>query len=334
MALTCNLDPNWLSSGDAFGGPSLALMVALSSLLAAFTIALIYMIGTALRSPTIGAWARIELYQLATTIFLVAGAAFFINTACSMNLDFFESYYTLASAPGGLQPADGVQIDFGLHADYFEASSAYLISLQARAYAAYEQIRDTLMRWEFNASVSEYKCLYYCLLFQNGWSVDPGIGYYAKIGAGYMALNGVVMGMLILSSMIFILAYAANGAVLWLLPIGAFFRTMPYMRGFGGALMAIALTLFLGYPFLIFINALLAHPFLTSPSITPDLPAGCTSGEDSAACIAPIAVLSATISFATVFLPALNFIILAALARELANMFGGEVDITRLSQML
>jgi hypothetical protein len=308
-------------------------MVGLSALISAFTIALIYMIGTAIRSPTIGAWARIELYQLATTIFLVAGAAFFITTSCAVDLHFFQSYYTLAAAPGGQQPADGLSIDFGAQTDYFEAANAYLLSLQSHAYNSYTRVRDTLMRWEYNASVSEYKCLYYCLLFQNGWSVDPGVGYYAKIGAGYFALNGLVMGMLMISSMLFILAYAANGAMLWLLPIGAFFRTMPYMRGFGGALMAISISLFIGFPLLMFLNAVLAYPLLTSPAITPSLPADCISGADSS-CLAPIAVLSASISFATVFLPALNFIVLAAFARELSNLFGGDVDITRLSQMI
>ena len=303
-------------------------LITVGLLLSSFIIAIIYMLGTALRSTTIGAWVRIEFYQLAATIFFVAGATFFMSTACAANLDFFAPYYTLL-------PAGSPALDYGAYTDYFEASTSYLVSLQELTHSSYAQVRDTLMRWEYEASVSENNCLFLCLLFQNGWSVDPGIGFYSRMGAGYLALNGLIMGLLSLSSLLFMLAYAANGALPWLFPIGAFFRSMPYMRGFGGALMALSITLYLGLPFILFINALLAYPSLTA---LPGLPAGCTTtglaDNPAESCLGGMAVLAATASFATIFLPALDFIILAALARELANLFGGEIDITRLSQLV
>ncbi len=320
MVVACTLDfTNWVS------------LIAVGLTLSSFVIALIYMLGSALRSPTIGAWARIELYQLAATIFFVAGATFLMTTACSINLNLFSYYYQV------LLPGDPALTYTGpaAYADYFEASNAYLVNLQEKSYNYYAQVRDTLMNWEHAASVSEYKCLFLCLLFQNGHSVDPGVGFYSKMGAGYLALNSMVMGLLSLSSLLFMLAFAANGALPWLFPLGAVFRSLPYMRGFGGALMAISLTFYLGLPFILLLNALLAYPALTGQ---PDLPAGCAlNGVPDIAgqsCLSGMATLAATVSFATIFLPALDFIILAALARELANLFGGEVDITRLSQLV
>ncbi|MFA6035863.1 MAG: hypothetical protein WC759_02800 [Candidatus Micrarchaeia archaeon] len=323
MVVACTLDfANWVG------------IIAVGLTLSSFVIALIYMLGNTLRSPTIGAWARIELYQLAATIFFVAGATFMMSTACSINLNLFSYYYLVlpAGAPGGVALT---YTGTDAYQDYFEAADAYLVNLQEKSYNYYSQVRNTLMKWEYAATVSEYKCLFLCLLFQNGHSVDPGVGFYSKMGAGYLALNSMIMGLLSLSSLLFMLAFAANGALPWLFPLGAVFRSLPYMRGFGGALMAISLTFYLGLPFILLLNALLAYPALTGQ---PDLPAGCAiNGVPDIAgqsCLAGMATLAATVSFATIFLPALDFIILAALARELANLFGGEVDITRLSQLV
>jgi len=314
-------------------------LITVGLMLSSFAIALIYMIGTALRSPTISAWTRIELYQLAATIFFVAGATFLMSTACSFNLQFFSPYYTLL-------PPGSPLIDFSSpHMDYFGASTLYLQNLQGLTYDFYSQVRDTLMKWEFRATVSDYKCLFLCMLFQQGHSVDPGVGFYSKMGAGYLALNSLLVGLLSLSSLLFMVFYAANGALPWLFPLGAFFRSMPYMRGFGGAVMALSLTLYLGLPLMLFMNALLAYPALTgvhdyntvSGGAPMYLPAGCAAGgiaDDGSSCLASIAVLAATTSFATIFLPALDFIALVLIARELANLFGGELDITRLSQLV
>jgi hypothetical protein len=338
MVVACTLDfTNWAG------------LIAVGLTLSSFVIALIYMLGNTLRSPTIGAWARIELYQLAATIFFVAGATFLMTTACSINLNLFSYYYQVlpAGAPGGVELNYVATATHAAYADYFEAANDYLVNLQEKSYTYYAQVRDTLMHWEHAASVSQYKCLLLCLLFQNGHSVDPGVGYYAKMGAGYLALNSMIMGLLSLSSLLFMLAFAANGALPWLFPLGAVFRSLPYMRGFGGALMAISLTFYLGLPFILLINALLAYPALTgaptygvnAAGVPPNyLPVGCaTNGvptDITQSCLSGMATLAATVSFATIFLPALDFIILAALARELANLFGGEVDITRLSQLV
>ena len=104
------------------------------------------------------------------------------------------------------------------------------------------------------------------------------------------------------------------------------------MRGFGGALIAIALVLYLGLPFLLFTNALIAYGVLVSVDPTV-MPLSCAE-DGTGDCMVIMARMAATTSFAAIFLPALDFIILAAFGRELAHLFGSEVDLTRLSRLV
>jgi len=304
-------------------------IIGLSVFLSILVISIIYMVGKALRSPTVEAWTKIELYQAAATIIFVAGASLLITTACSVDLSFFDYYLTLTPPDGWPIDPTGAQ-DFTSSTDFFEAAHTYLISLQEKVYGYFSDVKSILMNWERRASRSEYNCPASCLILPHGWSIDPGMGFYAKMGAGYFALNALVVSMLSLSSLLYMLEYASSGALLWLFPIGAFFRAIPYMRGFGGALMALALVLFLGLPFILFVNALLAYGALSATIMVPE---SCIA-DGGGSCIPSMAVMAATASFTTVFLPILDFIILAAFGRDLANLFGSELDLTRLSQLV
>jgi hypothetical protein len=334
-------------------------LISLSVLLAIFVISIIFMFGRAIRSQTIEAWVKLELYQVLATILFVAGSLLFIGIVCGIDVTFFSDY--LGTGPGKL--IDTTNPMFPADANILDASGSYLIWLQEKIhgcsvatdpacytlcnsnptqcvftstntyYGYYEQVKHMLMLWEVQASTSEYYCPFLCLIMPNGWSIDPGSGFYTKMSAGYMGLQTITMAMLSVSSLLFMLAYAVNGALLWLFPIGAFFRSIPYMRGFGGALMALALTLYIGLPFILFTNALLAYIPIHDVSITPNLPFSCVE-NGGGSCIMPMAQQAAAAAFATVFMPALDFIFLAAIGRELSHLFGSELDMTALSQLV
>ncbi|MDO8339346.1 MAG: hypothetical protein Q7T16_01685 [Candidatus Burarchaeum sp.] len=311
-------------------------LIGLSVMLSIFVISLIFMLGRAMRSSTIEAWVKLELYQVLATILFVSGSMFFIGIFCSVDVTFFSDYINL----GVVDPALIDPAMFPVNANMFDASSDYLVWLQNNIYGSstqpgfYLQVKSVLMKWEVQASKSEFNCPgEFCLMMPNGWSIDPGTGFYTKLNAGYAALQALIISMLSVSSLRFMLEYASAGALLILFPIGAFFRSIPYMRGFGGALMALALTLYLALPFILFVNALVAYPVITG---TPNLfaPPSTCSSDGSGACIVPIAQQAASASFVTVFLPALDFILLAAIGRDLARLFGSELDLTGLSQLV
>ncbi|VVC03827.1 Uncharacterised protein [Candidatus Burarchaeum australiense] len=303
-------------------------IIGLSAFLAILTVSLLYMLGKLFRVPTITAWAKIEIYEAAATVMFVAGAAFIIGIACAVDLSFF--YYYLHPALG---PAPMLPPGFTGAGDFFQASTTYLADLQHLTYANYYlPVQTVLQHWEVQASVSKFSCLTsICLILPQGWSIDPGTGYYSKMGAGYFILNSLMVAMLSISSLLFMLQYASSGALLLLFPLGAIFRSIPYMRGFGGALMALALVLYLGLPLLLFLNALIAYGPLVNAPLT--LPPKCLATGEGA-CIGPMALMAATAGFVTVFLPALDFILLAAFGRELAGLFGSELDLMRLSQLV
>ena len=83
---------------------------------------------------------------------------------------------------------------------------------------------------------------------------------------------------------------------------------------------------------MLFVNALVSSGLLTS--VTPALmPASCLN-DGSGNCVIPMAKMAATAGFTAVFLPALNFIVLVVLGRELAQVFGSELDLSRLSRLV
>ncbi|RLG19661.1 hypothetical protein DRN67_02150 [Candidatus Micrarchaeota archaeon] len=306
-------------------------------MLSFFVLSLMYMLGRLIRSPTLDAWIKIELYQVILTILFVSGASFVLSTACAVDLSFFQYYLNLVdySDPQSILPSN-----FEFSVDLFEASSIYLDSLQQKVYGSatepgyYQLVKSVLMKWEVQVTRSEFKCPLACLIMPNGWSIDPGAGFYARMGAGYLALQTLVISTLSISSLRYMLEYASNGALLYIFPIGALFRSIPYMRGFGGALLALAVVLYLGLPFILFVNALLAYGIMVQldPAMLA-MPADCLV-DGKGDCTAPMARMAATAAFTTVFMPALDFIFLVAFGRELSRIFGSELDLSRISQLV
>ncbi|MBI4399550.1 hypothetical protein HY570_02265, partial [Candidatus Micrarchaeota archaeon] len=94
-------------------------------------------------------------------------------------------------------------------------------------------------------------------------------------------------------------------------------RSLPFLRGFGGALISISLGLFIFYPFMLVLDALLFLPLYNNLTITD-----------------PLLTRASALFIAAVFLPALNFVIISAFTRELSHLFGGDVDVSKLSQMI
>src|SRR3989338_8867865 len=116
----CDLDLTFVSG-----------IIGSSVLLSLFSISILYMLGAAIRSTTIGAWTKIELYQVAFTVMFVSGAIFMISTACAVNLSFFTNYVALVDPldPQSILPPEFTDPAMP-YRNMFESSTIYLNALQ------------------------------------------------------------------------------------------------------------------------------------------------------------------------------------------------------------
>ena len=215
-------------------------------------------------------------------------------------------------------------------------------------------------------------------------------GDSAKLAIANGMLSAATVSELSVIFQIFTLLYIANGLFINFLPLAIVMRSMPFMRQFGGALIAIFVALYIMYPAMVVLDAYIVPSLATSimpevhaktPSSEPANPAAncdiierpftakstigpqyapypsitCTSDgmrEDDLAANTGITenkmeellvgaptleqalMFNALIFISAVFLPALNFIVIAALARDLSRFLGDEADISRLGQMI
>ncbi|VVB66381.1 Uncharacterised protein [Candidatus Gugararchaeum adminiculabundum] len=276
-------------------------------------ISAIYMLGQMFRNPNITAWSRLEIYQAIISAMIIVLISVSITAACSTNIGDMMSFSGLTfPASAKVLPSD----------TYFDAATKELVAMRNLNYVFYDMVRADVGEQEKQATRSEYKCIILCGIFQGGYSIQPGAGLYSRIGALTMAMSSLQLSLFTVLFQLWVLKYLEIGALLILLPLGTFFRSMPFLRGFGSALIAITIGLFLLYPFLIVLNGLMIGNFF-GLSYT-----ALKSTSNTAYTYAAVFFI------ANVFLPALNFLVIIIFTRQLSAMLGQEVDISRLAQMV
>ncbi|HQT44601.1 MAG TPA: hypothetical protein PLO51_01365, partial [Candidatus Micrarchaeota archaeon] len=189
-----------------------------------------------------------------------------------------------------------------------------------------------------------------CLVGGPGYSQSKYSGEYSIEGMLSSLLNTTTASYLSAIFILFTLNFLTNGLFLYFLPLGIMLRSIPFMRGFGGALIALVLVMYIGYPVMLTADMFLWYPSYTAMHVDTKLggaldetaPLGGGLGAVGALIAGPpsydstpdMIFLSATAFFVTDFLLAINFIVLAAAAKSLSHMIGDEIDISRLAQMV
>ncbi|VVB58706.1 Uncharacterised protein [Candidatus Anstonella stagnisolia] len=345
--------------GEVCGSAGMGQNVSLSflALLAtALVVAAAYMMGKAVESPRITNWCKIEVWQMLATAAIVVGvycalALFCISTPAQL-LEF-----TGASARYDLGSFSGYE-DFGIYG----ASHIYLERLASYSKGVMTGIRYNIGVYELRSGIQEFECNAFCLLASQGTSLAPHGGESSYISVLTSSLQVSTLVLLSVLFQLFLLAYIQNGLFLFFLPVAIVVRSLPFMRGFGGALIALVVCLYILYPLMIYVDGVVFAP--ASKEIAPLLKNRISPGDGS---IYPLLgnvrnggsaedmltqnafsmgegretddmpsliMLTSLIFMAGVFAPALNFVVIAAAAREISRMFGEEIDISRLGQML
>jgi hypothetical protein len=148
--------------------------------------------------------------------------------------------------------------------------------------------------------------------------VSTHSGLYTEIGTLSMFLQGAMVSHLSVFFQLFTLQYiyAGTGLLMVFLPLGIVLRSLPFVRGFGGSLIALVVALYIFYPLMLVIDGLIVE------SVMNGFPPVDIYGTNAITYIA------------AVFLPAINFIVIAALTHTLSGALGEELDVSRLGQMV
>jgi len=247
--------------GITAGWGSWAGYASIGVLLSIFIITLVYMAGSVLGLANISVWAKNELFQALGSLIIVANLIFIVGILCSP----------------ALPPL------FGLDPGIIGLSGQP--NLYDYAFAYTEWLNRQIIEGWLHAFIIQWRV---AIATSYTYGAQPGgIGITLQPMAGLSALESALN--LILQS--FTIAWITNMVQIEILkfilvsmfnivlPMGVVLRCFSFTRAFGGALMGIAVGLFIFYPILLGINMLGIAEATNSVVNSLSSPYTCTAGS-------------------------------------------------------
>jgi len=345
-------------SSESFGDVTRLAGIAGISMIA--LAAFVYMVGETMRNPRMLSWAKGELWEVVFSLFVVSVTLFSLSAFCSAQVG--EAGRISSSLPSIYADNEG--------ANMYEGSLMYLENLAGVGLRNMAQLRSNLGAYEIRTSFQLYDCKALCFVTlismmqakYSGESVDLAVTNNL-LGAGTISYLSVLF-------QYFTLQYIVSGLFVILLPLAIIVRSIPFMRNFGGALIGIIIALYVMYPTAQLASSIML-PYMASGLGSVDIynaddsncagiavfsePSGASAvhcrwpayferdmgdkgaSEDTLPQVTDLkeGIKTNVLMFlAGVFMPALNFIIIASLARDISGLLGDEADIGRLGQMV
>ncbi len=351
-------------------------LAGMGAIAMAAIIAVVYMLGEFFQNPRMINWSKTETMQVFVSLVIIAVLLFVLSTFCTVKAGEMGAIAGLVSTP---------DIFNGTHANVniYNGSILYLENLAGISLVNMAQVRANLGSYEIRTSFTKFTCDSTCLYSLSSSNLAVFGGETMKLALTNNLLGTATISHLSILFQYFTLLYIANGLFLEFLPLALVIRSVPFMRQFGGALVAIFVSLYLLYPAMVVADAYIVRGFaqfggqlhvVDRTSARVDVANGVpgaklcagadvfrTNGwgvdcdrslpmeseledkagvsEDSMHDLPPsdfgeALKLNVLIFLSAVFLPALNFIIIAALARDLSHFLGEDADISRLGQMV
>jgi len=351
-------------------------------------IALTYIGGEAFQSARMLTWAKTEVIQAIASVAIASVVLFAMFSMCSFQVGELQSVFGLSSMPAIYAANSGADT-------LYNGAMRYVENLAAVSLSNVNSLRYDLGAYEIRTSYNTFACRGICIFSLASTSISTFGGESMN-----MAITNNLMGIgtiAYLSSIFqyFTLIYIYSGLFLIFLPLAIVLRSVPFMRHFGGSLVAIFVALYIMYPFMLVVDAYVVPGFVSDNSVVmcsrdgrncdgsevfstassqgiecsiPPAPGGTSvcggynewqmeqvaswgvggigegeleggRGVKAMKSLSPNTLaraihLNILIFLADVFLPALNFIVIAAFGRELSRFLGEEADLSRLGQMI
>lgn len=344
---------------DFFNGSILPL-VGYATMITGILIGAAYMVGNALNNPKLTLWSRTETVQLMVSLLSVAFLLFTINTFCGIKINNLASIFDVGGVPGD--------------PDIYSAAEAYLYEAAVYSHNALTVVRFHLEAYTTLSFINAFICDlstgsigWGCLFGYSGDNQQPLGGYGAKMAAMNIFFNGAITAHFMALNFLFILLFIYKGFVFLFLPLGIFLRSMPYMRPFGSLMVALATSFLVVYPFMLGVFYLMRNGLLDADkgftplphpmsdydeTVFPDNEGATGLGLSMGAGFAgsgvlediyfnhdqediPGAIMFASNAFvAAVFFPSVALLAAIASVSYLARLYGEEIDLSRITQLV
>ncbi len=343
-AIACSKVAAGQLGGALLGGDWLSLSI-LALVVSTLALALLYIFASFFRHPQLPTWTKFELFQVFGTAVIVAFFGTTLWGVCSFDMSFLDSGRYTAVAPGQTT-------------NMYVIIDNYFDKLEDVGYLIFYMIAIVTKYFAFMGGVTMY-------------SAPLGIGSNERplesIGQMnsliFIALSGFTTSFLMLQLQMRMLDYLAFACILYMFPMGIFFRCFEPTRSFGGTLLGISISLFLFYPIIMVFNDYLMYSQiddlansskaalsgseakvaynsgLTGPNMADNMgnlngayfntfSEGITGGF--LFLIKPIMLYV----IAAVVLPVINFIVLVEITRGATSFLGDEIDVSNLTRLI
>lgn len=293
-----------------------------------------YLFGTIMQHPRALVWAKTEVLHLIISALLIGFAASLVTFACS---DALPSIFGLSGSRNMFYAADDYLSD--------QAELSYKSMTAFRYNLGVSDIRASQIRWE-----PRWEGLFFG--GGQGSSYSPHAGHRSYASVFNTGLNAGTIYLLDIYFLYYVLNYVFYGLAV-LFPLGILLRSFPFLRNFGSALIALSLGLFIFFPFMLMFNDATWGVYLEEELGEPTeidyysnlederevwnpwvLEKEYNPGHDSLPVLGDLATLSAMAFVGAIFLPAINWIIIIVLIRDISKFLGQEVDVRRLARMV
>lgn len=236
-------------------------IAAAAGVIAGVIIALTFMIGQFTRNPKLSVWAKTEILQLFISFISLIFLGSLFSAFCGIDMhgvaELFEMEY---SGPSNM---------FSAAENYLVSAAHYCHN--ALAVLRYHLKGYTVLGFmgEFECDMATGPIGWGCWFGYSGTSGQPFGGYAALTAALNTVFNSTLMSYLLSLNYLMILLYIYRGFAFFLFPIGIFMRSMPYMRGFGSTLISVAISFTIIFPFFLGMFDLMGEGlFKSDPTLT------------------------------------------------------------------
>ncbi|MDD5317301.1 MAG: hypothetical protein PHF51_01055 [Candidatus ainarchaeum sp.] len=322
--------------------------VTLAAVSAVFAIAgLAYMVGAGLRIPRVTLWAKEEYYQgfasVALIVLIFIGLAIVDGVAAQVGAmgttPDAPCTSCIGSGGGGWVDVSLTGLSYACSTDEkppfstaFDYVSCFLIAK-----------RDAMWLWESFLTILNFTTgvltsyQLYLMPYQTGFALAPLAGLFPINEFTNMMTLFAGMGLGSLWGQIIILTFIRTKLIL-LLPIGLALRAFSFTRAAGAAMLALMLGLYVVYPMLVLFEIPLVQQDQAGLADTPppilSLDLTVTWSSLMTYVISWMLAPVYLIVIVSILLPVLNFTLTFTFMKEMATVFGGEIDVSALSKLL
>ncbi len=326
-----------------------------------------YYIGQIISNPKVTVWAKGEIIQILMSVASVALLLFLVDSFCAINMGDVASIFGVpigSDYSGSVYSAAQAYLTNTL---IYSHTALMMVRYHLEAFTILSQISmfscDLRQPPISVFGVFTIPAIGWGCFFSYSGTQGPALGAYSSVmGPLNLFFNSTLVAYLTTLNFLFILMFIYKGFVLFLLPFAIFMRSMPYMRSFGSLLIALALSFMVIYPLMLAILGMMTDVLLSPPqnvapfldeNVFPNNAGASALGASTAAALSSGAAYfeklyfpggvdnaAGAIAFAAyafiagVFLPTAALLAALASVNYLARIYGEEIDLSRLLQMV